>query len=1555
LMLMISDGATAPDTPDGQSQDPCAAMEAVVANGIDLTTVVGKPTGCTIDPYREIEANITNSIIEGYFNISFNDKYEENCDLLSVYTPFNGAYSRQDTTMYGKPSYKSASNYIGYYDGESWTFAHFRVGIMSELSSSDGLTFPTTSQNWTYMKLDGVRTTYYNVPIECSFEYAPSLSPTYAPSISPSTSDPTTSMPSVAPHCEIDSIQVNGCSSPTDIPNFHGWFTLNHTYRDRPVWVNAIGDSLLFLNTWTFLGADRTYLMSANTVFDDELLYPSDYESAFMDTTWTYLDNNGVSITCEELEIELACSTSPTTSPSTSDPTTTPSGYPTSKQPSKYPTSEEPSSTPTAYPTSDEPSVSPTSDTPSISPTSDSPSLSPTSDMPTQAPSPTCEYLTVGDVCKNTTYLDLVFLFDLSTSMDTSIYDDFVDDLLSLDLADARVAVVGFSTDVNVLMTFDQPASDAIEVINSMALSSNGGSTFASYALQRAYADIWMDAVEETEIRYRAAILVSDGNFAPGQDPCDMISTTYANADIDVAIVITDPSAAQTCTAENVIPEIANLDTLWHAAFMEDCDWHTVWTPFNGVYQRTSDGLFLEFEHMGTGAALVHDDETWTFSNDELHTMTKRGEGLPPHPPNLHDWLWTNGDAFEWYEEVPIICAKDRIPTPKPSYHPSRTPSKTPSKTPSSTPTMPPTTMQPSLSPSCENEQCYVCDHEPDSLFEGWYEKTDDIINEHPVWQSGDGSGNSLSYSETWLFQSLSGDIMQALLPNDMAHPTDGSDYAFQSAAGAFAQISELCFQCSCTTLPTELPTTESPSSSPSLSPSSEDPTKSPSSNPTTDQPSTAPTTETPTKTPSVIPSISPTFAPTDDCPHFLFGIDCRVIPANDLLILVDISLNEELFEEFKAALETYIDDMPVESRLAVVQFSTIAKLSIPLQGKQYGLKQKVRDLDFLAGSSWTDRAMQMAYSEVWEGRLSDERNAMTLMIFDSSPAFNQDPCDTIKMYLENDIDIFAANVNWDNNLLCPDCFPGSSYGTSTTYLATYDAYPGATYYEYDRDPSEALSRIPGSESATQSIGDLLSQELRNCEYYTIDTPFNGGYSRVFDESGNMTMVNGYPTYAHGTDNHFFLYDGESWMVTGNIGMMAEIGNSGLPWFPEHNQNWTYMSFTGTFARYDLVPVVCVNTTSPTPFPSSIPSRTPSNSPSTLPSYGPSMSPSGSPTSSIPSSQPSVSPTKAPTTCERYVDDLEDIIGDMNSEIEQLQNCCSTTTPTPDVSYYAAYEEDPVFGFATCRDDDEAMAAVNAAIGDGISGGCKTITELAWRLKAGSTSPCNVALAELDASLTSYCAFIGEICPDTCDWDTLDSSQQCPTTNGYGVASEKVNSLVSQFEQSEDQVTTLEIENDELTSTVSGMREELADKTSENVQLTFDFVTCNSEKAEVEDDLAACQTALSLGSQAIDESLVHDGSSTCSKYENEIIALRSEAVLMKTSVNELGAEVERFQEIENINQGCQDLTRILEQDSITSWRNAVENGGLACSFVPQEACSSMASCMVQDARCVNNL
>ena len=66
FMLIISDGMTAPDTPDGQSQDPCAEIESVISYGIGVTSFVGESADCTVANYTENVASISSASFTSY-------------------------------------------------------------------------------------------------------------------------------------------------------------------------------------------------------------------------------------------------------------------------------------------------------------------------------------------------------------------------------------------------------------------------------------------------------------------------------------------------------------------------------------------------------------------------------------------------------------------------------------------------------------------------------------------------------------------------------------------------------------------------------------------------------------------------------------------------------------------------------------------------------------------------------------------------------------------------------------------------------------------------------------------------------------------------------------------------------------------------------------------------------------------------------------------------------------------------------------------------------------------------------------------------------------------------------------------------------------------------------------------------------------------------------------------------------------------------------------------------------------------------------------------------
>jgi len=161
--------------------------------------------------------------------------------------------------------------------------------------------------------------------------------------------------------------------------------------------------------------------------------------------------------------------------------------------------------------------------------------------------------------------------------------------------------------------------------------------------------------------------------------------------------------------------------------------------------------------------------------------------------------------------------------------------------------------------------------------------------------------------------------------------------------------------------------------------------------------------------------------------------------------------------------------------------------------------------------------------------------------------------------------------------------------------------------------------------------------EIENCDLFSVYTPFNGGYSRI-----NGPLLNGYPRYKHSSEMMAF-FDGESWMFTGDVGMLAEAGSTGMQSYPESGKDWTLMSTSsGKFTEYNNVPIHCQDTSIPTLYPTQSPTTSsPTPSPSSVPTPSPTNVPTSSPTK-VPTPSPTVAPSLSPTNCEQMVDYLED-------------------------------------------------------------------------------------------------------------------------------------------------------------------------------------------------------------------------------------------------------------------------------------------------------------------------
>jgi len=103
---------------------------------------------------------------------------------------------------------------------------------------------------------------------------------------------------------------------------------------------------------------------------------------------------------------------------------------------------------------------------------------------------------------------------------------------------------------------------------------------------------------------------------------------------------------------------------------------------------------------------------------------------------------------------------------------------------------------------------------------------------------------------------------------------------------------------------------------------------------------------------------------------------------------------------------------------------------------------------------------------------------------------------------------------------------------------------------------------------------------------------------------------------------------------------------------------------------------------------------------------------------------------------------------------------------------------------------------------------------------------------------------------------------------------------------------------------------------------------------------------------ALSEELETCVAGTCGDNQEEIIQLKQDLDTLQNEVTELQTEVERLQQIENINAGCQDLANMMEASAMDPWKAAVEDGGLSCSFVPQAACIEILACSWVGTECI---
>eukprot|EP00493_Phyllostaurus_siculus_P025445 UN25789 len=128
------------------------------------------------------------------------------------------------------------------------------------------------------------------------------------------------------------------------------------------------------------------------------------------------------------------------------------------------------------------------SNAPSVSPTTIVPTVAP-SDVPTNSPTDDCPCFVVGDVCVETSAMDILFVLDISTSADD--WESLKTSLAAISFPeDTRVAVATYATTATLHVSFDDQTELASQIL---AIPYTGGASWSLTSLNSLYEEVWAE------------------------------------------------------------------------------------------------------------------------------------------------------------------------------------------------------------------------------------------------------------------------------------------------------------------------------------------------------------------------------------------------------------------------------------------------------------------------------------------------------------------------------------------------------------------------------------------------------------------------------------------------------------------------------------------------------------------------------------------------------------------------------------------------------------------------------------------------------------------------------------------------------------------------------------------------------------------------------------------------------------------------------------------------------------------------------------------------------
>jgi len=562
------------------------------------------------------------------------------------------------------------------------------------------------------------------------------------------------------------------------------------------------------------------------------------------------------------------------------------------------------------------------------------------------------------------------------------------------------------------------------------------------------------------------------------------------------------------------------------------------------------------------------------------------------------------------------------------------------------------------------------------------------------------------------------------------------------------------------------------------------EPSISPTTTPTSKYPTYSPS-RTPTDLPSGTPTIVPSFRPTVNCEYFSVGASPCDSKALDLIFVVDSSssIPAQDYETYKEGLSDVLanTDFPEDTNIGLLQFATAQQLEVQLG--QFGndtnqVIDHISKMEKLGGRTYTQNALLYTLLNMWS--VSEEGRSRVLVLFtdgEPNPYPEQDPCVLYDEFIRLEIDVYIVGIGEEirDAISMVDCL-------------TFD-------------PTHVLV----IDDFMSNSGSILEVQNLLCP---TNTPFDGGYERT------SRIENGFAVFENLAYGHTASYNGNYWIFEALDGStwMREAIQAGVTYeeraHPADLGEWLHYDSNGMETLYDDVRIVCTDSPEPTVSPtippsteepSATPSRAPSqyptsDKPSRTPSISPSQYPSAKPTipfptsyptsdtpsktpsstpSSIPSENPFILPTGAPTTFDSLCEQRLDKLNECESRVVDLEIRLSGETTAVAKN---CYNDDNLFndaysllfsdGPATCSVLLDTDTTQNHAL-QGIAN-FQSYASLCMIPLIHTTmqyAPENImGMTALVESITSDAdVYIGDVCPETCEWlcDASTFHDQC--------------------------------------------------------------------------------------------------------------------------------------------------------------------------------------------------